>query len=106
MGNSARSGKQSRRQIGKRARTLEEQVRDLARYRGILKKDIAERMGIAPSRLSQILKGPASIKHVERIALAAGVSPDYFDAYVAKAAERALMLDRSLLELVRNWAFP
>jgi transcriptional regulator with XRE-family HTH domain len=87
------------------SRTLLQQLQQVCSMKGVLKKQIACEMGIAPSYLSQLLKRGASAAQIEKIAHAVGVDPADFDEYVAKMAEAIAMHDRDLLEIIRAYAF-
>lgn len=62
-------------------------IKELLKEKGLTQKDLAERMGITPSTLSQMLKGNMTISTINRIVSALEVtafellSPEVFDTF-------------------------
>ncbi|HET9393593.1 MAG TPA: helix-turn-helix transcriptional regulator [Candidatus Rubrimentiphilum sp.] len=86
------------------ARTVNEQLIELGAH-GILKQAIAQKVGFDPSYLSQLLRRGMNAKMLLKIAKAAGVPPQHFEEYVAKAAPEKLMHDLEMLEVLRAYFF-
>ena len=86
----------------KAVRAFGDQLEDLCKNQSLLKQNVAAKAGISPSQLAQYLKFGTSVLMMERIAKALQVDPTCFDAYVAQAAEQAVLDHKELLELLRT----
>jgi transcriptional regulator with XRE-family HTH domain len=64
-----------------RLRKLGVQIEEMCSQRGWLKQDLAERMGVSNSYISQIVARGGTPKQIEQVASALGVSPWDFDRY-------------------------
>jgi transcriptional regulator with XRE-family HTH domain len=83
-------------------RTFGEQIEELCRERGLQKQEIAERTGISPAQLSHYLRYGTSSNMIDRISGALGISPDYFDSYVANLSPYIVASHPELLDFIRK----
>lgn len=83
-------------------RTLGEQLNDLRNEKGIMKQDIAEKMGVDPTRISHMITRGTTAEGIESIAKAAGVPPWYFDVYVLLNAAKTIAKSEELLNSMRH----
>ena len=64
-----------------RIRKLAPQIEEFCVAAGIMKRDLAERMGVSNSYVSQILHRGGTKEQIEQVALALEISPWQFDRY-------------------------
>jgi transcriptional regulator with XRE-family HTH domain len=69
-------------------RSFESQLREYRDETGITFQDLADRMGVSATYISQILKRGVSLEQLERIAKALELPPEDFDAYHLLSLER------------------
>jgi transcriptional regulator with XRE-family HTH domain len=62
-------------------RKLGQQIEEICKSMGIMKRDIADRMGFSHSYLSQMIARGGTSEQIEALAKAVGVEASYFDRW-------------------------
>ena len=85
-------------------RTLREQLDEIVKTEGLLKKEMARRLHTSASVLAQMQQpGRTSAKFIEKLARVLNREPWEFDAYLPLKAEEVCREDTVVLEMVRRW---
>ena len=86
-------------------KAFREQLDALCKKRGIKYVDLAERMGLVPSRISHMVAKEDRLQTdtIERIAHALSVEPEYFDLYVSLKLPEIAREMNGLLDIGRQF---